>query len=164
MRTVKSKKIFKFILFSLFGGGIFGLLVTLIGCASIMHGTRQDLSVNSMPSGAKVFVRGVHMVTTPSVVELKRKDSDIVLRFEKDGYEPVEVALHRTMDGWVWGNVLFGGFVGLAVDFINGAAYKLTPAEVNAVLERTKLSMKDLPKDGLLVAVDMQELKEKHIR
>lgn len=164
MKTVKSKKIFKFILFSLFGGGILGLLVTLVGCASIRHGTRQDISVNSTPSGAKVFVKGIHMATTPSIIELKRKDLDIVLRFEKDGYEPVEVALHRTMDGWVWGNVLFGGFVGLAIDFIDGAAYKLTPAEVNAVLEKTKLSMKDLPKDGLLVAVDMQELRGKRIK
>ena len=100
------------------------------------------------------------MATTPAVIELKRKQSNIVIRFEKKGYEPVEIALRRSVDSWVWGNVVFGGIIGLAIDFSDGAAYKLSPAEIQAVLRKQGLSMKNLPKKGTLIAVDMKELKK----
>jgi hypothetical protein len=29
--------------------------------------------------------------------------------------------------GWVWGNIAFGGLIGLGVDFISGGAYQLYP-------------------------------------
>lgn len=143
---------------SLLGGIVVGLLVA--GCASIIHGTKQEIAVSSIPTGAEVSVRGVHMATTPSVIKLKRKNSNIAIRFEKEGYEPVEIALRRSTDGWIVGNILFGGLIGLAVDFIDGAAYKLTPAELNAVLEKQGISVKDLPKDGVIVAVDLREIRQ----
>ena len=115
---------------------IFILLIFAVGCAAIIHGTKQDISVNSNPSGVNVYVMGVHKATTPAVIEVSRKDSNIILRFEKDGYEPVEIALDRSIDGWIWGNIALGGVIGLVVDFATGAAYKFTPDMVTANMEK----------------------------
>lgn len=142
----------------------FGLLLlvttVILGCAAIIHGSKQDIAVSSSPTGARVLVMGAERATTPGVIELRRKDTNIVLRFEKEGYEAVEVALSRSVDGWIAGNILFGGVIGLVVDFATGAAYKLKPSEVNAVLERKGMSIKDLLKDcDVVVFVDMEVMK-----
>ena len=146
---------------SLLGG--FGLALLIVGCATIIHGTRQNIAVSSVPSGAKVIVKGVYMGTTPAVIKLKRNESNITLRFEKEGYEPVEVALNRSVDGWIAGNIIFGGLIGLAIDFISGGAYKLSPSEVNAVLAELKkqgMNLQDISKDGVVIAVDLRAIRK----
>ncbi len=143
-------------------GGV-GLALLLVGCASIIHGTGQNISVNSVPSDSKVIVKGVHRATTPAVIELKRNESNIILRFEKEGYEPVEVALNRSVDGWIAGNIVFGGFIGLAIDFIDGAAYKLSPSEINAVmtdLKKQGMNLEDMSKDEVVIAVDLRTIRK----
>ncbi len=146
---------------SLLGG--FGVALLIVGCATIIHGTKQDIAVSSVPTGAKVIVKGVHMATTPAVIKLDRKESNIVLRFEKEGYQPVEVALNRSVDAWIAGNIVFGGLIGLAIDFINGAAYKLSPSEVNVVLTELKkqgMDLQDLLKGDVVIAVDLQAIRK----
>ena len=157
---IKQRKLLWLCLLLLLGGI---LIVLVVSCATIIHGTRQEISVNSMPSGAKVIVKGVHMATTPAVIELKRKESNIILRFEKEGYEPVDIALRRSVDGWIAGNIIFGGLIGLAVDFIDGAAYKLSPAEVQTALNEAKkqgMNLENLSKDGVIIAVDLQAIQK----
>lgn len=107
-------------------------------CASIMQGTTQAVGMSSSPSGADVVVSGVSMGQTPLVADLRRKDHHIV-RIELDGYEPFETTLSRGVSGWVVGNVLFGGLIGLAVDAISGGMYKLTPEQVSANLNRADI-------------------------
>ena len=127
------------------------LSITIFGCAAIIHGTKQKIPVNSSPSGAKVIVMGAHKASTPAVIELSRSESNIVLRFEKDGYEPVEVAITRTVDGWIVGNIIFGGLIGLVIDFASGAAYKLTPAEVTVNLQKQNTFYQDNLNENQLV-------------
>jgi len=40
------------------------------------------------------------------------------------------------VSGWVWGNLVIGGLVGLAVDAISGGLYKLTPDQMTATLSK----------------------------
>ena len=138
-----------------------GVTFLLSSCASIIHGTRQSVSVNSIPSGAKVIVKGVEMAKTPAVIELKRNKTNIVLCFEKEGCQPVEVALNRKVDGWIVGNIVFGGIIGLAIDFINGAAYHLNPSEVNitlAELRKQGVQIEKLKKGNIVIAVDLRSI------
>ena len=131
----------------------------LAGCASIIHGSRQDVRVTSVPSGAVVRVNlNNQATTTPGVLTLNRKEIGYVLTFEKQGYKPVEVSLRRTVDGWLFGNILFGGLIGLVIDFASGSSYKLTPDEVSTVLTQMNVSLKDTKKGDLLVVVDMERL------
>ncbi|PYO63923.1 MAG: PEGA domain-containing protein [Gemmatimonadetes bacterium] len=100
-----------------------------------MHGSAQDVSIASQPSGASVSVDNQTLGTTPVVAKLKRKDKHTIV-VKMDGYQPFEVVTTRSTSGWVWGNIVFGGLIGLAVDLGTGGAYKINPAQVNADLAR----------------------------
>lgn len=48
---------------------------------------------------------------TPYVAKLSRKDKHII-HIAADGYQPADLTLTRSVSGWVWGNLLFGGLIG----------------------------------------------------
>lgn len=107
--------------------------VLATGCCSIIHGTSQEVPVNSVPSGAQVFHNGVPAGTTPALLDLKRKRHHVI-RLEKAGYVPAEKTLSKSTSGWVAGNIVFGGLIGLAVDAVNGSFYNISPDAVDVVL------------------------------
>jgi uncharacterized protein YceK len=129
-------------------------LLLLAGCASIMHGTTQQIAVSSSPTGAKVTVNGMDRGTTPVIADLKRKDNHII-RVTLEGYQPFEMALTRSVSGWVWGNLVFGGIPGLAIDAITGGLYKLAPEQVMAQLQRQDVQVA-AGSEMLLVTVVMR--------
>ncbi len=104
-----------------------------VSCASIIHGTRQDVSFLSTPTGAKVTVDHKPIGETPLIIELKRKDKHLV-KIELDGFEPYEMNLTRKYDFWILGNIVFGGLIGIVIDLYNGGVYKISPDEVHADL------------------------------
>ncbi|MCK4359363.1 MAG: hypothetical protein KAW92_11620 [Candidatus Cloacimonetes bacterium] len=81
-----------------------------------------------------VIVNGKEYIT-PTVIKLK-KGTEYELEFTKEGYEPVTMKIDKEFDTWVIGNLILGGPVGLVIDFLSGAMYKLTPDEVNAQLTK----------------------------
>ena len=111
----------------------FMMAIALSGCATIMHGTSQDIGFQSAPTNAKVTVDGLPMGNTPVVAKLSRKDNHIV-KMNLEGYQPFEATLTRGTSGWVWGNIVFGGLIGLAVDAMSGGLYNLTPTQISAQL------------------------------
>lgn len=138
-------------------GQILGIVIigiALTSCASIIHGTSQQIGIGSTPSGAKVTVSGQSFGTTPIIADLKRKDNHIV-KIELDGYMPYETTLTRKVSGWVWGNVLFGGLIGLAVDAISGGLYNLSPEQVQATLNKEESANLQLTDDALYVFVTL---------
>lgn len=108
-------------------------VLSLNACATIMNGKQQDVAFTSTPGGATVFVDGQNMGVTPTSLSLARKDSHVV-RLDLAGYQPYEMTLERGVSGWVWGNLLFGGLIGLVVDVTTGSMYKLKPEQVNGTL------------------------------
>lgn len=108
-------------------------MVVFSGCATIMQGTTQSIGIGSVPTNANVTINNIDKGKTPLVVELKRKEHHIV-KIELPGYLPYETAFTRSTSGWVWGNLVLGGLIGLAIDAMAGGLYKLTPTEINAVL------------------------------
>jgi hypothetical protein len=111
----------------------FVLLLCSFGCATIMHGSSQDVSINSTPSGAEVISDNVPSGKTPVLLHLKRGDAHTI-KVNVPGYLPYEIILTKSVSGWVWGNLLFGGLIGLAVDAITGGLYYLNPEQVQAQL------------------------------
>lgn len=111
------------------------VLITSVGCASIMHGTKQDVGISSSPTNARVTVDNAPLGNTPIVAKLSRGDNHIV-KIELDGYAPFEATLTKKVSGWVWGNVVFGGLIGLAVDAISGGLYNLTPEQIAGQLSK----------------------------
>ena len=125
--------------------------IALTACASIMHGTSQDVGISSTPTSASVTVDNTAQGQTPFVAKLSRKDNHII-HIAADGYQPADLTLTRSTSGWVWGNLLFGGLIGLAVDAISGGLYKLTPDQLNATLTKQSASVAPT-KDGFYVVL-----------
>jgi len=118
------------------------------GCASIIDGGSKSVQIRSNPEGAKVTIsnrdgKEVSVQTTPAIVTLERSrgyfsGEDYKLVFEKEGYYPFEARVTSTVDGWYFGNILFGGLVGcLLVDPATGDMFTLTPREMNCNLVST---------------------------
>jgi len=121
------------------------LAAFVAGCCSIIHGTSQEVGLSSNPTNAQIFVNGVQKGTTPVTLDLERDGSHII-RLELDGYKPYEISLTKNTSGWVWGNILFGGLIGLAIDAIDGAIYNIQPDNIQANL---------LPDDGIAIKLEM---------
>lgn len=109
------------------------LVLALSSCATIMNGTTQKIGISSSPTGANVSVDNQPRGMTPLFVDLKRKDTHLV-RMEKSGFDVFETAITRHTSGWVWGNIIFGGLIGLAVDAISGGIHRLEPEQIHATL------------------------------
>jgi len=120
---------------------VLAVAVGVAGCASIMHGTGQKLNIASEPAGATVSVDDEVVGVTPVVAKLRRNDPHTIA-VKLDGYQPFQIRTTRHMDGWVLGNLVFGGPLGLIIDFTDGAAYKLKPQDIAAQLARSNASAK----------------------
>ncbi len=118
------------------------LSVLVWSCATIMHGTTQKIGISSSPSGAKVVINNVEYGTTPTFAQLKRGDDHIV-KISLEGYQTAELTITKSVSGWVWGNIVFGGLIGLAVDAISGGLYKLTPEQLHAELKKEGIGLND---------------------
>lgn len=123
--------------------------MTLTACASIMHGTSQDIGISSSPTNASVTIDNQTKAQTPFVAKLSRKDNHLI-RIAADGFAPADLTLTRSTSGWVWGNIVFGGVIGLAVDAMTGGLYNLTPNQLTSTLARQSATI-DRSKDGIYV-------------
>ena len=126
----------------------FGLLallcitVALSGCASIVSGTKQNVKITSMPDAADVKIERLLVNTnlvewegkTPAVVKLSRKES-FLITVSLPGYQKAEIPVSAgSMNGWVWGNIFTGGFMGVLIDSFDGAAENLKPDKIDVKL------------------------------
>lgn len=110
------------------------LVATLLGgCASIAHGSNQDVVISTEPTGALVKFDNGTTYTTPATVKLARKN-DYVVTISKEGYQTQVVPLNSVLSGWLAGNLIFGGIIGGAIDAGTGAAYTLTPEKIALTL------------------------------
>jgi hypothetical protein len=115
----KMKKVFISAIVTIFTIGLF------TSCASILSGSKQKVSFNTEPNGARVFVNGEDKnAITPCKVKVPRK-REVTYTFQKDGYEDGSVSQTGSFNPWVIGNVVFGGIPGGLIDFASGAWYKL---------------------------------------
>lgn len=129
--------------------GIVGASLFAGGCASIVHSGNRSISINTEPPGATASIRksggGLNDVVvvqqTPCTVSLDPKKGyfkgqSYTLRLEMPGYQATEVELTSKMSGWYWGNLVFGGLIGmLAVDPATGAMWNIEPEKVEHKLQ-----------------------------
>jgi hypothetical protein len=108
-------------------------MLALAGCATIVHGTTEKVHIDSNPGGADVQIDDSQHVTTPASVKLSR-GSPHKLVFHKPGYQDDTETLTSSPSGWILGNLIGGGVIGIAVDSVDGAGRKLSSDNVNATL------------------------------
>jgi hypothetical protein len=103
------------------------------GCATVMHGTHQDLTFKSEPDGAKVALSTGQTCTAPCTFSVKRGD-DLRVDFERAGYKAEYVYVQSRLGAATFGNVIAGGIIGGVVDGSNGASNHLYPSPVSVRL------------------------------
>ncbi len=132
-------------------GGLLTTVVSLLiclhfgACASIVSGGPKKVTVNTKPPGARVTVynkegKAISTNQTPTTLSLVRsrgyfQGEDYRIVIEKPGYKRAEVTVHATINGWYFGNLAFGGVIGmLVVDPLTGAMYTLEPDHIDQTL------------------------------
>lgn len=110
--------------------------LTLTGCASIIGKSNYPVTVRSEPAGAAIVIKNgagaiVHQGVTPSTVTLASgagffQGENYTLTFTMEGFPERSTVIERSISGWYFGNILFGGFIGmLIVDPATGAMWTL---------------------------------------
>jgi hypothetical protein len=138
--------------------------ITLAGCASIVKGKSQIISIKSNPTDAKLLVYDVRKgneiinARTPYTATLECgagyfKKAKYRVVIEKEDYESKEILIEGSVSGWyIGGNFVFGGLIGwLIVDPATGAMWTLDPKDVNADLTK-KVSLLQ-QKEGLMIVL-----------
>ncbi|MGJ7030902.1 PEGA domain-containing protein [Niabella hirudinis] len=127
--------------------------VLCTGCATIISGSRQLVKFNSTPASATVYIDEVEVGKTPYEMKLKRnKEHHVMIKL--DGYRTYETNLKKGFNAWYIGNIAIGGLVGLIIDPITGAMYKLSPNAINAEMEQGTTFKGD--KRNIYVAVSLK--------
>ena len=111
------------------------LLVLTSSCATIISGTTQKINFASTPPAAGIFIDVLQVGITPKELELERKREYHVM-IKMDGYTTYETKLTKKFNAWYLANIPLGGIIGLIVDPITGAMYKLTPKQIDAELTK----------------------------
>jgi hypothetical protein len=106
----------------------------LSSCATIVNDDTVRVPITTNPAGAVVTVGGLQYVA-PADLILTRGTGDFTVTIEKAGYQSVSLVLEQSPDGWMWGNILLGGLIGLIVDLASGDGYDLEPERLNITLQ-----------------------------
>jgi len=124
------------------------LIVISSSCASIVSKTSYPVTVDSSPRDASVTITDRHGTEvysgkTPALVRLKSgagffKAAQYAVTISKPGFASKTVNLRASVNGWYFGNIVFGGVIGfLIVDPATGAMYRLNTLDVNETLAST---------------------------
>ena len=79
------------------GLAMFTAVVIFTGCATVISGVSQDITFESSPSGAAVYLDGERYGVTPFTATLK-KNKFKSFRVELDGYHTISRQLDKEFD------------------------------------------------------------------
>jgi len=85
-----------------------------------MQDDSQPVAFSSDPQGAVVSINGVPSGTTPCTIMVMRSRGTKMIELKKDGYQTVTMKLEESVDAAAFGNIVFGGIIGGAVDAFSG--------------------------------------------
>jgi hypothetical protein len=138
----------------------------LSACATIVGSTSQPVTFKTSPEGAAFSIvnragEKVHSGTTPATITLKKgagyfKAESYTVRYEMPGYEPKEFVVAGNVNGWYFGNIIFGGVIigMLIVDPSTGAMFTLNDEVANQTLTPTSVKTSSLDESLKIVTVD----------
>jgi len=106
-------------------------IIPLCSCASIVTGTSQSIAVDSNPVGAECDLSNDqgrwYLKETPGNITVHRSYSALTVSCKKDDLSGISTVESSTKTA-AFGNIIFGGVVGAAVDMGSGAAYDYPPS------------------------------------
>ena len=125
---------------------IFSVLFS--NCATIVSRSSYPILVKSDPAGATVSItdkkgKEVFKGISPSTVILKSgagyfSRAEYQVKISISGYTDQTIPVLYKLNGWYFGNLLFGGIIGmLIIDPASGAMWKLETPPINVTLAKS---------------------------
>jgi uncharacterized protein YceK len=97
------------------------------GCATIIRGTNQQVSVNTVPPGANIQFSNGQSCQSPCTITTKR-DQPLQLNISKEGCQTQTATMIPMLSG---AGVILGGLI----DYGTGAVYDLQPNPLTITLD-----------------------------
>lgn len=114
-------------------------------CATIFTGTKDNITFNTQPQGATVYINGVEQCQTPCTKRITRSINDKDVQFKLDGYKTRLITLSKEFN--VVSVINLGNLLGWAIDVASGAVMKYDQKVYNINLTKEKTaSIKNLDK------------------
>ena len=112
---------------------ILAAALLLPGCATIIEGRTQRITVETDPPGASCayYIEGkrvADIISTPGNAIIRKSAEDLVIICGKEGFATTRLDNKASAAGAVAGNFLIGGLIGAGVDIATGAANKYIEA------------------------------------
>jgi len=117
------------------------VLVHLSGCATLVKGTDQQLTLNTEKGleGATCELTDTkggkwHVNDTPTTVTVQKGDGPMTVICRKEGHKTTTVVVDETVAGATFGNIILGGGIGILIDAASGAAQRY-PDQITVWME-----------------------------
>jgi uncharacterized protein YceK len=137
----------------------FSVVILLSGCATLTKKPQSEIRVNSFPQNARVLLNGLDQGATPLTLRVNRNEYHNVT-FLMRGHREVSVQITPKFDfvTTILGNLVSWNILGVVVDLVTGAAYTLTPADVEQhYSELSQLAQSERNPHELFVVLLTQE-------
>ena len=142
--------------------GFASLIPLLTGCASVMCGPKQAVTIDSRPRHAEVLVYDancdvVFRSATPCTANLSRRiegSGHYVVLIRKEGYAPVQIPISGHINSAYYLNVFTAG-IGFLVDPATGSMWTLSADHVDDPNVKDKAGF--FIDDGVFVALKQQD-------
>lgn len=110
-------------------------ILSTTSCATIFTGSKDSITFNTQPEGAKVVFQGVEKCVTPCTTEFHRTLGKRSVEIKKEGFETKELKLEKNFNAVSLLNILFGGLIGFGIDLGTGAFLKYDPKTYSVELK-----------------------------
>lgn len=129
------------------------IMINFSGCATILSGKTQTLSIQTNPPGATCELtregRIVGSVNpSPGAVSIDKTKHDISIVCKKPGYQDAVSYIESGTEGATFGNILAGGLIGWGIDSAAGADNKYADVTTITLLPVDSGASPVLPKEG----------------
>lgn len=126
---------------------LLAIVMLFSSCATIIHGSRQNITIQSLTKNSKIYVDEVDSGKDSILVRLKRNKNHVIA-ISKEGFETKIVHLEKHTKAYniggdaFWAYIIFGftgyGAVWMIVDAATGSWNKFDHDVVVVELEKSK--------------------------
>ncbi|MBO4520204.1 MAG: PEGA domain-containing protein [Alphaproteobacteria bacterium] len=114
----------------------------LSACGTLFVGQNQTILIDSVPSDVSIYQNGKFLGTTPLTAEVERTRKPLMLKAEKEGYNPQAIMMDSSLG---WGGVFDGvfallfitGSTGFSTDASNETIWSYTPGQYFVYMIKT---------------------------
>lgn len=91
-----------------------------------MNRRYEDVFVHSNIENSIIYVDNEKLGPAPATLRLKRGEI-FHIEIRKEGYQSYHIVTRNYITDWFCGNLYFGSFIGMGIDFISGNTYETYP-------------------------------------